>query len=51
MAEVEDGSRPGITRAEAAEMRELRKRNKLLGQEKEVPLRAAIYLGQGLNPK
>ena len=51
MAEVEDGPRPGITQAEAAEMRELRKRNKLLEQENEVLRRAAIYLGQGLNPK
>ena len=51
MAEVEDGLRPGITQAEAAEMRELRKRNKLLEQENEVLRRAAIYLGQGLNPK
>ncbi len=51
MAEVEDGLRPGITQAEAAEMRELRKRNKLLEQENEVLRRAAIYLGQGLNQK
>jgi transposase len=51
MAEVEDGRRPGITQAEAAEMRELKKRNRLLEQENEVLRRAAIYLGQGLNPK
>jgi transposase len=51
MADVEDGLRPGITQAEAAEMRELRKRNRLLEQENEVLRRAAIYLGQGLNPK
>jgi transposase len=51
IAEVEDHVRPGITQAEAAEMRELRKRNRLLEQENEVLRRAAIYLGQGLNPK
>lgn len=51
MADVEDGLRPGITQAEAAEMRELKKRNRLLEQENEVLRRAAIYLGQGLNPK
>jgi transposase len=51
MADVEDGLRPGITQAEAEEMRELRKRNRLLEQENEVLPRAAIYLGQGLNPK
>ncbi len=50
-ADVEDGVRDGITQAEAAEMRELRKRNRLLEQENEVLRRAAIYLGQGLNPK
>ncbi len=35
-AEIEDGVREGITQAEAAEMRELRKRNRLLEQENEV---------------
>jgi transposase len=51
LADVEDGLRPGITQAEAAEMRELRKRNRLLEQENEVLRRAAVYLGRGLNPK
>jgi transposase-like protein len=36
--------------AEEAEIRELKKRNRLLEQENEVLRRAAIYLGQGLNP-
>jgi transposase len=51
LADVEDGLRPGITQAEAAEMRELKKRNRLLEQENEVLRRAAVYLGRGLNPK
>jgi transposase len=51
LADVEDGLRPGITQAEAAEMRELKKRNRLLEQENEVRRRAAVYLGRGLNPK
>ena len=51
IADVEDGVRPGITQAEAAEIRDLKKRNRLLEQENEVLRRAAIYLGQGLNPK
>jgi len=51
LAHVEDGLRPGITQAEAAEMRELKKRNRLLEQENEVLRRAAVYLGRGLNPK
>ena len=50
-AEIEDGVREGLTLAEEAEIRELKKRNKLLEQENEVLRRAAIYLGQGLNPK
>ncbi len=51
IADVEDGVRPGITQAEAVEIRDLKKRNRLLEQENEVLRRAAIYLGQGLNPK
>lgn len=51
IAEIEDGVRPGLTQAEEAEIRELKKRNRLLEQENEVLRRAAIYLGQGLNPK
>ena len=50
-AEIEDGVREGLTLAEEAEIRELKKRNRLLEQENEVLRRAAIYLGQGLNPK
>ena len=49
--EIEDGVREGLTLAEEAEIRELKKRNRLLEQENEVLRRAAVYLGQGLNPK
>jgi transposase len=49
-AAVEDGSKPGVTRAEQAELRELRKRNKLLEQENEVLRRAAAYLSQANLP-
>jgi putative transposase len=45
-AEIEDGVREGLTLAEQAEIRELKKRNRLLEQENEVLRRAAIYLGQ-----
>ena len=51
LADVEEGLRPGITQADAEEMRELKKRNRLLEQENEVLRRAAVYLGRGLNPK
>ena len=40
-ADIEDGNRPGVTRAESEELRELRKRNKLLEQENEILRRAA----------
>lgn len=49
--DIEDGVRPGLTKAEQAEIRELKKRNRLLEMENEVLRRAAIYLGRGVNPK
>lgn len=45
-ADVEDGRRPGRTADEAAELRELKRRNRLLEQENEVLRRAAAYLSQ-----
>jgi transposase-like protein len=39
-----------VTREESAELRELRKRNKLLEQENEVLRKAAAYLSQGNLP-
>jgi transposase-like protein len=44
--EVEAGKRPGVTASEAAEVRELQRRNRLLEQENEVLRRAAAYLSQ-----
>ena len=49
-ADVEDGLRPGVTVAESAELRELKRRNRLLEQENEVLLRAAAYLSQANLP-
>lgn len=45
-ADVEEGRKPGQTKDEAAEVRELRRRNRLLEQENEVLRRAAAYLSQ-----
>ena len=45
-----DGERPGITRSESEEVRELRRRNRLLEQEVEVLRRAAAYLSQANLP-
>ena len=50
-ADVEDGVRPGVTAAESAELRELKKRNRLLEQENEVLRRAAAYLARDINPE
>jgi transposase-like protein len=50
-AEIDDGVKPGVTAAEHAENRELKKRVRLLEQENEVLRRAAAYLSQGVLPK
>lgn len=44
--DVEEGRKPGQTREEAAEVRELKRRNRLLEQENEVLRKAAAYLSQ-----
>ena len=49
-AEVEEGTRPGVTSSESTELRELRRRNRLLEQENEVLRRAAAYLSQAQLP-
>jgi transposase len=40
-----------VTVLESAELRELKKRNRLLEQENEVLRRAAAYLSRDVNPK
>src|SRR4051794_1433231 len=49
-ADVEDGLKPGTTAAENAELREAKKRIRLLEQENEVLRRAAAYLSQANLP-
>lgn len=49
-AAVEDGGRPGAGRAESEELKELRRRNRLIEQENEVLRRAAAYLSQANLP-
>jgi transposase len=48
--DVEQGNGPGVAASESAELRELRRRNKLLEQENEVLRRAAAYLSQANLP-
>ncbi|MGE9807412.1 IS3 family transposase [Janibacter sp. G1551] len=50
-ADVEDGVTPGVTANENAELREAKKRIRLLEQENEVLRRAAAYLSQANLPK
>lgn len=49
-ADVENGTKPGITAAENTELREARQRIRLLEQENEVLRRAAAYLSQANLP-
>ena len=48
--EPDYGARPGTTREESSELRDLRRRNRLLEQENEVLRRAAAYLSQANLP-
>ena len=50
-ADIEYGARPGPTAVESGELREARKRIRLLEQEAEVMRRAVAYLSRDINPK
>ena len=49
-ADVEAGVRPGVSSDQLKELRELKRRNRLLEQENEVLRRAAAYLSQAQLP-
>jgi len=49
-ADIEDGVQPGATAAQNAELRDAKKRIRLLEQENEVLRRAAAYLSQANLP-
>lgn len=49
-SEIDAGNKPGKTTDESAELRELRRRTRLLEQENEVLRRAAAYLSQANLP-
>ena len=51
LADIKDGVRLGVTGGESAEMREAKKRIRLLEQENEILRRAAVYLARDVNPK
>ena|GEM_PF-2421938 len=50
-ANIEDGTRSGVTEKEAAELRDARKRIRLLEQENEILRRAAAFFARELPPK
>ncbi|WP_328415272.1 IS3 family transposase [Micromonospora sp. NBC_00389] len=50
-ADIDAGTKPGVSGSDSAELREARKRIKLLEQENEVLRRAAAYLSQAHLPK
>jgi transposase len=49
-ADADEGTKPGVNRSDSAELREVRKRIKLLEQENEVLRRATAYLSQANLP-
>ena len=51
LADIEDCVRPGVTVSESAELRELKKRNRVLEQEVEILRRAAAYFAKDISPK
>jgi transposase len=50
-ADIEDGTRRGVTAVESAELRELRRRNRQVEQEVEILRQAAAYFAKDLFPK
>ena len=51
LADVEDGVRPGVMAAESAELRDAKKRIRVLEQENEILRRAAAFFARESLPK
>jgi len=49
--DIENGTRAGVTRAEAAETRELKRRVKVLEEENLILRRAAAFFAKEISPK
>lgn len=50
-ADIDDGVRPGMSSLESAELRAVKKRNRLLEQENEILRRAAAFFAKDISPK
>jgi transposase len=50
-ADVDDGVRPGMSEAEAAELREVKRRNRVLEEENLILRRAAAFFAKDISPK
>ena len=50
-ADIDDGVRPGLTEIETAELREVKRRNRVLEQENEILRRAAAFFTKDISPK
>ena len=50
-ADIDDGVRPGLTEQEARELREVKRRNRVLEEENLILRRAAAFFAKDISPK
>jgi transposase len=50
-ADIDDGVRPGMSEAEAAELRDVKHRNRVLEEENLILRRAAAFFAKDISPK